>query len=287
MKDIRLVVLSGPSGTGKSTAIRALEDIGFFCVDNMPVQLLPKFMELIDRSGEISRVATVVDAREREFLKEFTPVLSVLKGAGLKVELIYLEASDESLVRRFSETRRRHPLATTESPLEGLEKERELLKELKSQADRIIDTTGFNVHQLRDLIKEYFTLPISREKMTVNIVSFGFRYGIPTDADLVMDVRFLPNPYFVNSLKWLDGTEAEVRDFVLSSEETREFLKRLRDFLSYLMPLYWKEGKSYLTIALGCTGGKHRSVVLADVLAAEISSEMITVRKRHRDVQKP
>lgn len=287
MKDIRLVVLSGPSGSGKSTAIKALEDVGFFCVDNMPVELLPKFMELIARSGEITKVASVVDVREREFLREFTPVLSVLRGAGYSVELIYLETSDEALLRRFSETRRRHPLASSESPLEGIQRERELLKEMKSQADRVLDTTGFNVHQLRDLIKEQFSGPIKREKMTVNVVSFGFRYGIPADADLVIDIRFLPNPYFVDSLKWLDGTDAGVKRFVLESAETKGFLERLRDFLSYLIPLYWKEGKSYLTIALGCTGGKHRSVVLADILSGEITSDMVTVRRRHRDVQKP
>ena len=287
MKDIRLVVLSGPSGSGKSTAIKALEDVGFFCVDNMPVELLPKFMELIARSGEITKVASVVDVREREFLREFTPVLSVLRGGGYRVELIYLETSDEGLLRRFSETRRRHPLASSESPLEGIQRERELLKEMKSQADRVLDTTDFNVHQLRDLIKEQFSGPIKREKMTVNVVSFGFRYGIPADADLVIDIRFLPNPYFVDSLKWLDGTDAGVKRFVLESAETKGFLERLRDFLSYLIPLYWKEGKSYLTIALGCTGGKHRSVVLADILSGEIGSDMVTVRSRHRDVQKP
>lgn len=248
---------------------------------------MPKFMELIARSGEITKVASVVDVREREFLREFTPVLSVLRGGGYRVELIYLETSDEGLLRRFSETRRRHPLASSESPLEGIQRERELLKEMKSQADRVLDTTDFNVHQLRDLIKEQFSGPIKREKMTVNVVSFGFRYGIPADADLVIDIRFLPNPYFVDSLKWLDGTDAGVKRFVLESAETKGFLERLRDFLSYLIPLYWKEGKSYLTIALGCTGGKHRSVVLADILSGEIGSDMVTVRSRHRDVQKP
>ncbi|MDO8426559.1 MAG: RNase adapter RapZ [Deltaproteobacteria bacterium] len=285
MKDIRLVVLSGPSGSGKSTAIKALEDLGFFCVDNMPVELLPKFMELLARSGEIARVAAVVDVREREFLRAFTPVFREMKGAGYRIEIVFLEASDEALVRRFSETRRKHPLAA-ESPLEGLQQERELLTELKAQADKVIDTTDFNVHQLRDYIKDYFSSSAAQEKMSVNLISFGFRYGVPTDADLVFDIRFLPNPYFVNSLKWLDGRDDKVREFVLSREETKEFLTRLKSFLNYLVPLYLKEGKSYLTIAIGCTGGKHRSVVIAEALAEALNSDSVMARKRHRDLHK-
>lgn len=287
MKEIRLVVLSGPSGTGKSTAIKALEDIGYFCVDNLPVSLLPKFMEISAQSPEVTKVAAVVDVREREFLKGFIPVFNSLKEEGYKAELVFLEATDDSLVRRFSETRRRHPLAGSESPLEGIIREREMLEELKSHADKMIDTTNFNVHQLREVIKEYYSGPITHEKMALNLVSFGFRYGIPADADIVMDIRFLPNPYFVDSLKWLDGTDAGVRSFVLDSSETRAFLERFRDFISYLLPLYWKEGKSYLTIAVGCTGGKHRSVVIAEKLAADLNSEIVTIRRKHRDIKKP
>ena len=286
MKDIRLIVISGPSGTGKSTAIKSLEDLGFFCVDNMPSALLPKFMELLSQSREINKVAAVVDVREGEFLKGFIPAFNDLKVAGYSVEIIFLEASDEALVRRFSETRRRHPLAASESPLEGIQRERELLKDLKANADKVIDTSGFNVHQLRDLIKEYFSGPVSREKMTVNFISFGYRFGVPADADLVLDVRFLPNPYFVDPLKWLDGTDGKVREFVLSNDKTIEFLGKAKDFLSYLMPLYWKEGKSYLTVAVGCTGGRHRSVVVIEELAGSFGSDMVTSRKRHRDIQK-
>lgn len=286
MKEIRLVVLSGPSGSGKSTAVKALEDLGFFCVDNMPVTLLPKFMELLARNGEISRVAAVVDVREREFLKAFGSVFNELKDAGCAVELIYLDTSDESLVRRFSETRRRHPLADSDSPLEGILRERELLKDVKAHADRVVDTTNFNVHQLREVIKELFSGPVSREKMTVSLISFGYRYGIPTDADLVMDIRFLPNPFFVNALKGLDGTDERVREYVLGMEETGEFLRRFGDLIDYLIPLYWKEGKSYLTIAVGCTGGRHRSVVVVEELAAKIDSDMVVPRKRHRDIFK-
>ncbi len=286
MKDIRLVVLSGPSGSGKSTAIKALEDLGFFCVDNMPVALLPKFMELINQSGEITKAAAVVDVREREFLKAFTPTFVKLKDAGYKVELIYLEASDDSLVRRFSETRRKHPLAASESPLEGVLQERELLNEVKAHADKVVDTTYFTVHQLRDLIKEYFSAPVTHDRMTVNLISFGYRYGIPADADLVMDIRFLPNPYFVNSLQWLDGRDEKVKEYILERDETKKFLGNFKSFIDYLIPLYWKEGKSYLTLAIGCTGGRHRSVVIVEALADKLDSDIVTVRKRHRDMQK-
>lgn len=286
MSDIRLVVISGPSGSGKSTAIKALEDLGYYCVDNMPVALLPKFMELLARSGEIAKVAAVIDVRERAFLKDFAQVFSDLKFSGYSLELIYLEASDDALVRRFSETRRRHPLAAEESPLEGLMKERELLKELKSLADRVVDTTDFNVHQLRDSIKEFFSGPVTREKMALNFISFGYRYGLPPDADLVIDVRFLPNPYFVDSLKRHDGLEQSVKDYILSREEAKEFLKRFKGFLDYLIPLYLKEGKSYLTIAVGCTGGKHRSVAMVEAIAEGVGTGMVSLRKRHRDIGK-
>jgi len=286
VKDIRLVVLSGPSGSGKSTAIKALEDLGYYCVDNMPVALLPRFMELLARSGEISRVASVIDVREREFLKDVTPVFAELRSAGYSIEVIYLEASDEALARRFSETRRRHPLAADESPLEGITREREVLSELKTHADRVFDTTDFNVHELRDLIKEIYSGPVSRATMAVNLISFGYRYGIPTDADLVIDVRFLPNPFFVSSLKQLDGTDAMIKDFLLSRKEAKEFLEKFRDFLGYLIPLYGKEGKSYLTIAVGCTGGRHRSVAMVEALSEGLGSDTVMVRKRHRDIHK-
>ncbi|MBI5827812.1 MAG: RNase adapter RapZ [Deltaproteobacteria bacterium] len=283
---MRLVVVSGPSGSGKSTAIKALEDMGFFCVDNMPVSLLPTFMELLARTGEITRVAAVVDVREGEFLKDFTVTLAEVRKAGYKVEILYLEASDDSLVRRFSETRRRHPIAAMERPLDGIRIERELLNELKDNADKVVDTTYFTVHQLRDLIKEYFSGPLTFEKLTVNMVSFGFRYGLPVDADLVIDTRFLPNPFFVDSLRWHDGLDEDVKGFVLSREETKEFLMRFEALISYLIPLYWKEGKSYLTIAVGCTGGKHRSVAITEALASGRFPEMVVVKKRHRDIQK-
>lgn len=287
-----LVVLSGPSGSGKSTAIKALEDLSFFCVDNLPAPLLPKFMELLAESGEITRSAVVIDVRERGFLKEFTTVLRALKEAGHKVEVIYLEADDDALVRRFSETRRRHPLSAEVSSLEGLAKERGLLKQIKAEADLVLDTSDYNVHELRDVVKERFSGQGGLERLSINIISFGYRHGIPHDADIVIDIRFLPNPYFVNALKRLDGTAPEVRAYVLDNPETREFQERLEGFLSYLIPLYRREGKSYLAIAVGCTGGRHRSVVIADALAKALSgregvgTEALAVRVRHRDVHK-
>lgn len=284
-KDIRLVIVSGPSGSGKSTAVKALEDLGFYCVDNMPVALLPKLMELLVHSGAIFNVAACVDVREREFLKGFVPILGELKSAGYAVELIYLEASDDSLQRRFSETRRKHPLAPEESPAEGLKRERVLLSEVKGHADKVIDTTEFNVHQLREHILEHFS-GVADEMMSVNVISFGYKYGIPKDADLVFDIRFLPNPYFVESLKPLTGTDAKVREYVLGREETKEFLRRLKDFLEYLFPLYRTEGKSYLTIAIGCTGGRHRSVAVTDELVKVLNPASLLVRTRHRDIQK-
>ena len=286
MRYIQLVVLTGPSGAGKSTAIKVLEDIGFFCVDNLPVTLLPKFLDLIARSREITRVAIVVDARERGFLKEFPSIYRAIKKEGYRGELIYLDADDSALVRRFSETRRRHPLADVDNPLEGITKERELLDELKASADRIIDTTHFTVHQLKEYIREYFSTPIDAGRMILNLLSFGYRYGLPADADIVMDVRFLPNPYFVEEFKGLDGRDERVGEFVFHRKEAEEFVDRFKGLLNYLVPLYWKEGKAYLTIAVGCTGGKHRSVAIVERLSKELEDIPVDIRKRHRDIEK-
>ncbi|HHD11748.1 MAG TPA: RNase adapter RapZ [Deltaproteobacteria bacterium] len=283
---MQLVVLTGPSGAGKSTAIKVLEDIGFFCVDNLPVTLLPKFLDIIAQSKEITKVAIVVDVRERGFLKEFPSIYRAIKEEGYRGELIYLDADDSALVRRFSETRRRHPLADVDSPLEGIAKERELLKELKASADRIIDTTHFTVHQLKEYIREYFSTPVDENRMILNLLSFGYRYGIPADADIVMDVRFLPNPYFVDEFKGLDGKDERVREFIFSRKEAEEFVERFKGLLCYLVPLYWKEGKAYLTIAIGCTGGKHRSVAMVERLVQELNDMPVDVRKRHRDIEK-
>lgn len=283
---MRLVILSGPSGAGKSTAIKVLEDINFFCVDNLPVALLPKFLDLChSSSGEITKVATVVDIRERDFIKDFPVVFREVKDAGHDVELVYLEATDDAILRRFSETRRRHPLEEG-SPQEGIRLERKILADVKAMANKVIDTSNYNVHQLKEVIRDYFSGPTQLGKMTLHLVSFSYRYGIPTDADIVIDVRFLPNPYFVEELKGLDGRDDRVKGFILDKEETMGFIERFSQFLKYLIPLYSKEGKAYLTIAIGCTGGKHRSPSIIEVLADSIDTDICTVKKRHRDIDK-
>src|SRR3989338_319289 len=222
-KKVRLVIISGPSGAGKSTAIKVLEDLNFFCVDNLPVVFLPKFMELAAQSGDISKVAIVVDVREREFLKDFPFVLKQMVDSGYNIELIYLEASDDILLRRFSETRRRHPLAEGDSSLDGIAREREMLLHVKMAASKIIDTSAYNVHQLKGIVRDYFSGSAQQEKMVVQLVSFSYRYGIPSDADMIMDVRFLPNPYFIEGLKDLDGRDSSVKEFVLNKQETKDF----------------------------------------------------------------
>jgi len=287
LKKTRLVVLSGPSGSGKSTALNVLEDLGYYCVDNLPTTLLPKFLELFSQSAEITKVATVVDVREKEFLKDFPNIFRSVKEAGCKAELIFLDADDEVLARRFSETRRRHPIENVSSPMDGVAIERKLLTELKATADEIVDTSTFNVHELKDYLLEHFKTSDGAPVMSVSLVSFGFRYGLPVDADIVMDVRFLPNPYFIDEFKGLDGTDEAVREFVLSKKETKGFIERFTALLTYLIPLYSKEGKSYLKVAIGCTGGRHRSVSIVESLSSSAALPYGSrCRIKHRDIKK-
>jgi UPF0042 nucleotide-binding protein len=287
MKNLRVVIITGLSGSGKSTALRALEDIGFFCVDNLPVILLPKFLSITTSSSpEIKQVAMVMDLRERSFLDKYQRIFTGLKEKGYKIEILFLESSDDSLLHRFSETRRIHPLSERGLIMEGILMEREKLSSLKKMADKIIDTTSLNVHQLKDIVQSHF-LPSSRQKkMVINVTSFGYRYGLPVDADLVFDVRFLPNPYFVENLKNYDGHHADVQDYVLQNKESKEFLKKILDLMNLLIPLYEKEGKVRLNIAMGCTGGKHRSVVMANKLDSYFSSMKYMVNLNHRDINK-
>ena len=285
MKEIRLVVISGPSGSGKSTALNVLEDMGFYCVDNLPVTLLPEFLGLMG-STDGAAAAIVVDAREGRLLGEFADVYGALKDGGVKGELFFLDASDETLIRRFSETRRRHPLAAGVSLQQGIASEREMLTEMKALSDMVLDTSGMNVHQLKERLTGEFSWAVSESRLSINVVSFGYRFGVPQDADLVLDVRFLPNPHFVDELKGLDGKDPSVKDYVTGSGETGEFMDRLRGFLGYLVPRYEAEGKSYLTIAFGCTGGRHRSVVISELVADHLSSGSAPVRVRHRDIEK-
>ncbi len=282
MKEVSIIIISGLSGSGKSTALRTLEDLGFFCVDNLPILLLPKFIDLCHSSSDdISRVALVVDARSRAFLDKFKPTLKRLETKGYHIKLIFLECSDDVLIQRFSETRRHHPSVDGGSVLDGVKAEREMLSEMKSQADSVIDTTDLNVHQLTKVCEEYFE-NFSKRNMAITFMSFGFKYGVPHYADIVLDVRFLPNPYFVEELKELTGNDEKVVDYVFNFSETKKFLEMTEEFLSFQIPLFEREGKSYLTVAVGCTGGKHRSVAVAGYLKNVFSQgrERVFVRNR-------
>ncbi|MBM4272144.1 MAG: RNase adapter RapZ [Deltaproteobacteria bacterium] len=287
MNDFRVVIITGLSGSGKSTALRALEDIGFFCVDNLPVVLLPRFLKIqSDASMGVSRVAMVMDLREKRFLEMYTKIFSRLKGTGYKLEILFLDASDDALLHRFSETRRAHPLSAKGSVMQGIMQEREKLSPLKQMADKVIDTTSYNVHQLKDVVQRYFLPSSITHRMILHVTSFGYRYGVPADADIVLDVRFLPNPYFVDSLKHFDGHHPDVRNYVLASEECKRFLRDLFELMEFLTPLYEKEGKTRLNLALGCTGGKHRSVVMANTFGSYFSEKNYIVTINHRDISK-
>jgi UPF0042 nucleotide-binding protein len=279
-----IVVITGMSGSGKSTAIRALEDAGFFCIDNLPVLLLPKLTELAT-SGHIERLALVVDAREGVFLKEAPRVLQEARRAGNQLEVLFLDASDESLLRRFSETRRRHPLAPEGSVGEGIAREREALRDLREMADQLIDSSALNVHDLKRLVQARFS-PEPAAGPSLSVMSFGYRYGVPPQADLVLDVRFLPNPYFVPHLKGLTGRHPEVSGYVLEREDSQAFLQRVEELCAFLFPRYQREGKAYLTVALGCTGGKHRSVAMAHELHRRLAEGGARVQLWDRDVDK-
>ena len=283
----QVVILTGVSGSGKSTALRALEDAGFYCVDNLPILFLEKLLELSGHTaGEVSRIALVVDAREGRFLGEAPRMIQEVRQKGTDVQVLFFDASDESLVRRYSETRRRHPLAGEAGSVpDGISAERRALADLKSIADEVIDTTTLNVHELKRLVTRRFVAG-TEARLGVTVVSFGFRLGIPTHADMVLDVRFLPNPFFIPELKPHPGTDPRVAEFVLGQPDAKAFLERLLDLLGFLLPRYRAEGKSYLTIAIGCTGGKHRSVAVAGALATRLEAAGQPVRLWHRDVEK-
>jgi UPF0042 nucleotide-binding protein len=284
----RLVVITGLSGSGKSLAARCLEDMNFFCVDNLPVNLIPQFYELLQRSGgAIPRGAIVVDARERAFLADFPETLDTLKANGAPVTLLFFECTGDILTRRFSESRRPHPMQDPGGSLEkAIQDERAILAPLRDIADRIIDTSQFNAHELRSFLKASFGEHHATATLNVHVVSFGFKYGVPAEADLLFDVRFIPNPYFVEGLRPLDGRHAEVRAFLDGRPEAREFFARLKDLLDFLIPHYASEGKSYLTITIGCTGGKHRSVALAEEIREHFVENGVPVSVTHRDLGK-
>jgi UPF0042 nucleotide-binding protein len=284
----RFIVLTGLSGSGKSNAIRALEDLGYYCVDNLPIKLIPMLAELSRREGaELPKVAIVVDVREGAFLKEFPRIWKSLQAMpGLDPLLIFLEASHEALVRRFSETRRPHPLALDRPVVEGLVLERTRMKKIRALADEIVDTTRLNVHQLREQFQQFAAARAERQPLIVTLLSFGFKHGVPLDADLVFDVRFLPNPHFVPRLREKTGKDDAVVKYLNRQPLTGQFLSKLEDLLIFLMPQYVGEGKTYLTIAIGCTGGRHRSVMMAEALRPALEKVTgVRVRVRHRDVQ--
>jgi len=288
MSGIDFIVVTGMSGAGKSAASRCLEDLGYFCIDNLPVTLIPKVAELCAQSEKrIDRVALVVDAREGRFLDGLFNILVDLRRDGNLVRVVFLDASDEVLVRRFSESRRPHPLAPMGSALEGIRAERGLLAHIRERADLVIDTTNFTVHEFRKLLATSFLDLPAPQKTALSLVSFGYKYGLPVDADLVFDARCLPNPYFVEALQSRTGREPEVREYVLGFPQTREFVARLEDFVRFSLPLYVQEGKAYLTIAIGCTGGRHRSVVLAEEMVRLLRQAGHEVSVRHRDVDHP
>ena len=283
-KTIDIIILSGLSGSGKSTALHTLEDLGYFCVDNLPILLLPMFTELCQSSSfDIARAALVMDVRERNFLKDFQPTLQKLRQAHHAPVLFFLECSDAVLVQRFSETRRQHPLSEGGMVLDGIIRERLILKEIKSMADSIIDTSEWNVHELKKAIEKHFD-GISKRDMALTFLSFGFKYGVPHEADIVIDVRFMPNPYFVPELKNRTGNDDSVIQYVLGRQEAREFVERLQDFLLFQLPLFEREGKSYLTVAIGCTGGRHRSVAVANTLKSFFLHHRPGVSAQHRDI---
>jgi UPF0042 nucleotide-binding protein len=283
----RFVVLTGLSGAGKSQAIRALEDLGYFCVDNLPVALLPMLAELTLRAGnEIARAAVVVDVREGKMLEEVPRVFRRLKGMrNLHPVLIFLDASDEVLVRRFSETRRPHPLAPDRSALEGIREERERMKPLRKLAEHVVDTSAMTVHELRHAFRNVEGGRSPGSQLVVTVLSFGFKHGIPVDSDLLFDVRFLPNPHFVPALRPQTGRDREVRAFLEKSGATHEFLEHTLNLLRFLVPQYVAEGKSYLTVGIGCTGGRHRSVMIAEAIKKGLAGlKGVQARVRHRDI---
>ena len=284
MNPVRIVIVSGLSGSGKSTAVKALEDLGFYCVDNLPLVLVTTFADLCRQSRDISRVALVADVREKEFLKDFPVIHKELRERGTPAEVLFLEAGDEALLHRFQETRRRHPLAPEGGVLEGIQLEREKLADVRKLADHVLDTSGLTVHDLRRAVNRLFTGTSEGFRMNVKLVSFGYRHGLPEQADLTVDVRFLPNPNFVDALRPRTGLDPAVADYVLQRPETQTFLAKFCDLVDFLVPLYEKEGKAYLTIGIGCTGGRHRSVAIAQVLERHLRQRVEQVTVEHRDI---
>jgi RNase adapter protein RapZ len=283
---MRAIVISGLSGSGKSSAVGALEDAGYYCIDNLPVPLLKSFLDLAQSAEEIQKLAVVMDSRNRTYIKQLPQTLKQLCEEGHSFELVFLEASDQVLARRFSETRRKHPLAAGDSVLEGIKKERELLEPLFTMASFILDTSELKAADLRKEMIARYGGGTDKQQLSLQVTSFGFKYGIPLNADMVLDVRFLPNPFFKEELKKKTGTDPEVIQYVMSQKDTEGVLDEYRRLFKFLIPRFDREGKSYLTIAVGCTGGKHRSVVLAAKIAEFVKELGYQVTVMHRDLER-
>jgi len=287
MKRLHMIVVTGLSGSGRSAALKAFEDIGFYCVDNLPLELLPSFVEFARKSEQAYRSAIGIDVREDRFSERFPPLYGNLKAGSsdIALELLFLDASDQTIVRRFSETRRPHPLARGETPLlDGIRRERAELGEVKKLADRIIETSDYTVHDLRQAVERNYSADDAGRPMVITLVTFGYKYGVPYDLDLLFDLRFLPNPHFVTQLRPLTGEDERVREYIMARPDSAEFLTRLLEFLEYLLPRYRSEGKSYLTIGFGCTGGRHRSVGLSLLVADRLRESGYEVNVKHRDI---
>jgi UPF0042 nucleotide-binding protein len=280
-----LVIITGMSGSGKGTVVKAFEDLGFFCIDNLPVPLIPKFIDGFHTSGgEVDRAALVIDIRAGEGLRDLEKMLARLREFEFRLFVLYLEARDEVLVRRFSETRRPHPLMSERTLPAAIRLERKRLRRIRELADVVIDTSEYSIHQVKALVRDRFRTHPRGGSLNINLVSFGYKHGVPLEADLLFDVRFLPNPHFVPGLRSLTGQDRKVARYMRSFAETLDFTGRLRAFLVYLVPFYVREGKSYLTVGIGCTGGRHRSVFIADELRRSLKIKKAAIRVRHRDV---
>ncbi len=280
-----LVVITGMSGSGKASVLKAFEDLGYYCVDNLPVDLIPRFADLAKQSGEIEKAALVVDIREGDQLRRLPKIIQSLRKQ-LNTTVLFLEASDEALLRRFSETRRPHPLGRDSTVKSALQEERRMLQPIRDMADMVVDSSKFNVHELRAHVTEKFNAGSSDKSMLISILSFGYKAGIPTDADLIFDVRFLPNPHFVPAFRPFTGRHPQVAKYIRSFPQTQEFIDRISALLIYLIPHYVREGKSYLTIGFGCTGGQHRSVFISEELRKRLAKAGYRVKVVHRDSPK-
>ena len=285
MKNLRITIITGLSGSGKSTAIAAFEDAGYYCVDNMPVELLPKLLELpIDSDSQLAGLAFVMDLREKGFITKYPLIFNKIRKQGYRLNVLFLEADDEILIQRYSQTRRQHPLGGGNSLPDAIKNEKNLLKDLRDEANTVIDTSACNIHELKSLILEIAGQSKEYLSIRINVLSFGYKNGIPLNADLLIDVRFLKNPFFEKNLKDLNGESEEVRKYILENEDCRLFLKKYLDLLDFLIPLYEKEQRAYLTIAVGCTGGQHRSVTIARLIYEHIEQSGKLASLIHRDI---